>query len=93
MSRFYVGQRVALARPEDPKNKGLTGTIARFAEFPVGTMMRDGLAHMHCNCVVNYDGRGMHGEHTRRLEPLTDSYDVTSWDACVWKPEHLRVGA
>lgn len=27
-----------------------------------------------------------------QLEPATDSYDVTTWDSCVWRPEHLRVG-
>lgn len=27
------------------------------------------------------------------LEPATDSYDLASWDTCIWKPEHLRVKA
>ncbi|GAA0696266.1 hypothetical protein GCM10009429_23530 [Dyella marensis] len=92
MSRFYVGQRVVLARPRNPNNKGLTGTIVRFSEFPKGTMMRDGACSINCDCVVDYDARGMCADHTERLDPLTDSYDVVSWKDCAWKPEHLRVG-
>lgn len=93
MSRFYVGMRVALARCDNPRNKGITGTIVSFKENPAGTMLRDGICGFHCNCVVLWDSRGKRAEHTSRLEPLTDSYDVTSWDTCMWKPEHLRVGA
>jgi len=28
-----------------------------------------------------------------QLEPATDCYDKTEWSECIWRPEHLRVGA
>lgn len=92
MAKFFVGQRVKLVRATNPQNNGMTGTIVRFEDTPLGTLAANGLTTIHCNCVVNYDADRMHFEHTDRLEPATDSYDVTTWDSCVWQPEHLRVG-
>lgn len=89
MAKFYVGQRVRLVRPGNPVNMGHTGVIRRFfpEKFSVTYVV---------DCEIAWDRpmdeRFSNYTHTSRLEPATDSYDVTTWDSCIWKPEHLRVG-
>lgn len=94
MSKFRVGQRVRKVCGK--RGIGATGTVLAFVEasaaYPDFTMLvrcdeswpcanesiRPASAPAHCD--------------PAHWEPATDSYDVVSWDACVWKPEHLRVG-
>jgi hypothetical protein len=98
MSRFYVGQRVRLARPTHERNRGNTGTIQKFGEWPCGTRTRlGGLTTADTDCLVLWDYKASTGisnlQHTDQLEPLTDpGREVVSWsdERCVWQPEHLR---
>lgn len=87
MSKFRVGQMVRIRYSKHrPDYIGMETTITGAPE--------------HC---ARYDGDFWIGypvaidpnffPRELYLEPATDSYDVVSWDACVWKPEHLRVGA
>jgi len=92
MSRFFVGQRVRLARPFFPAHEGITGTIVEF--FP---HVDDALGNqLNCRCEWDQTERLLPAcrggkVHTDRLEPLTDpGREVVSWADCVWKPQHLR---
>lgn len=99
MSKFYVGQRVRLARPKHAKNKDRTGAIREFfSERKIGS-------GDFANCCVDWDD-GMRGgidrdelgviryTHTDQLEPLQPERNQTiAWSECVWKPEHMRAEA
>jgi hypothetical protein len=99
MSKFYVGQRVRLARPVRPENKNKTGTIR---EFITPKLNIDGYMS---NCNVDWDDglrdgfdRGPRGRllvtSTDQLEPLKPERNQTiAWSECVWKPEHMRAEA
>ena len=50
MSRFFVGQRVRLARPENPANLGATGRITQLGHWPVGSVGLSGR-----KCLANFD--------------------------------------
>lgn len=92
MSRFFVGQRVKLARPWFAVHEGMTGTIV--AMFPL-RHDREGRPQ---DCLCNWDQKERllpecrEGcSHTGQLEPLTDpGREVIAWADCVWKPQHLR---
>jgi hypothetical protein len=99
MSRFYVGQRVRIKWSSDhPELNGTLGTI-RCAAFVVphasrGTYIgHEVVTDLWGSSTPPDDPRATFAPAVDQLEPLTDSYDVTSWDTCVWRPEHLRVGA
>lgn len=96
MSKFRVGQRVRLARyPQGRENKfhlklGEEGTVAGTPSCPnKGFTLARG---SDLSVVMDSVGRpGMAPSYC--FEPATDSYDVTTWDTCVWNPGHLRVDA
>lgn len=86
MARFYVGQRVRLARPFFAKNAGLTGIVVELwsRELPDA-------AGGFLNCSVDWDdGRKSIREldwpcsgratHTDRLEPLTPPHEACDAD-------------
>lgn len=96
MARFHKGQRVKLVRPFYPENMGLEGTFLRYEFNRKGSLTVDGFSKEDTDCIVLYDvDKNPNGSITNssRLEPITDSYDLASWDTCIWKPEHLRVKA
>jgi len=76
MSRFFVGQRVLLARGLDlvsvAKLYGLQGRIQRFEFIPAGTLCRDlTLAAIDCDCCVEWDGDAYASiQHSGQLEPI-----------------------
>ena len=83
MARFYVGQRVRLARPYNPRNAGLTGRIAEM--YPEEVPAFDGIV----NCAVDwddgrrdtrYDEDGGYGTHTDQLEPILDTHQPCEQD-------------
>ena len=94
MSRFYVGQRVRVVRYPD---RGNTRGIAKIGDECVvaGTpnepnegfnpnLDRD-LSVKHPCC----DGPMMAPSYC--FEPITPSgHKITSWDECLWMPEHIR---
>lgn len=88
MSKFRVGQRVRIVRCKNtPWANGLQATIVAKASVLIATHWR-----------VAIDGHpgpfyGGWETYEQNLEPATDCYDKTEWSECVWKPEHLRVGA
>lgn len=91
MSRFYVGQRVRAVGMWDgpgPSPTGMEGVITdkgqRLLSLSTGRLY-DWLVRLS-------DGTDILAD-SHELEPITDSYDKTTWDQCVWMPEHLRVGA
>lgn len=103
MSKFYVGQRVRLARPFCQKNHGLTGVIRELSDEPFvskhGTVWSRAV-----NCFCDWDNclrdgpyeLGFNGTacHTDQLEPLQPERNQTiAWSECVWKPEHMRAEA
>lgn len=90
MSRFYVGQRVRIVGAH--VSKFLIGQEARVLALNTGGWSEQTGDYIGIKTdAINIKDRyfvALPGQ----LEPITDSYDVTSWDTCVWKPEHLRVG-
>lgn len=86
MARFYVGQRVRVVHCLDRELMQVIG--------------KEGVVN-EINCVNEHGKKGLIGitieeEHDwcffpYQLEPLTNpGREVVSWDACAWKPEHLR---
>lgn len=89
MSRFYVGQRVRIIGCHDgSKAAGLLGREAVVIGLDCVNSIGD---PGYIGVSVNGDERWVFLSH--QIEPITDSYDVTSWDTCVWRPEHLRIVA
>lgn len=75
MAKFFVGQRVRMARPVNPVNEGITGRIREIWTRPA--MSRDG----YVNCSVNWDNGGRDtseraqcgtATNTDQLEPILD---------------------
>lgn len=106
MSRFYVGQRVrikwSIAWPELSRHIGTieeAWVIPDDAPYGAGEKVwlvapdMWGSSRAPEPKIINSYRATHFSPAEDQLEPITDSYDVTSWDTCVWKPEHLRVGA
>lgn len=91
MARFYVGQKVRIVCPSSNIHMEETTVTSVNARGIENDVWFDGIevdipcgkSKYHSLCVFE----------PHELEPLTDSYDVASWDTCIWKPEHLRVKA
>ena len=83
MSRFYVGQRVRIKY-----NKFPVGAVCVGKEATVTSVMPD-LYGIDVDKTPCPNPLGWLADPDQ-LEPLTDSYDKTTWDQCVWMPEHLR---
>lgn len=91
MTTFRVGQRVRIKH-------GIPNRKLRHLEGREGVLLgRDDINAGHWD--INVDGD--HGILPNgipyailecRLEPLTDSYDLVSWESMrdLWMPEHLR---
>lgn len=94
MSRFYVGQRVKVVRyPDDGNSRGIVKvgdecTISGTANEPNEGFNpnrdRD-LSVKH----PSFDGPMMAPSYC--FEPIIPTgHQVTSWDHCLWMPEHMR---
>lgn len=101
MSRFRIGMRVRIKYSYRwPELAGTEGTVVS-GEYWVqrDTPAASGeLAWMAYDVAPDSwgshfspDGDSSFAPRSEALEPATDSYDVTTWDSCVWQPEHLRV--
>lgn len=100
MSRFYVGQRVRVARSTRPYGPvkgrsivldGMLGTEATV----VGTVSSPNAGFRERGAFdtsIRLENGVIGMCPSACLEPITDSYDKSTWDQCVWKPEHLRFG-
>lgn len=92
MSRFYVGQRVRIVRCIRIENASFVGReavvteVRRFAHW-------EGDGYGLDICPITQSGIFHNCWSEEQLEPATDCYDKTTWDTCVWQPEHLRVPA
>jgi hypothetical protein len=86
--KFYVGQRVRMARPYHSANLNNTGFILQLFNDV------DTVEGWVANCLCEWD-RPVVGDicHTDQLEPITDGREVVSWKDCAWMPEHLRTPA
>ena len=91
MSRFYVGQRVRIVSCDDPEDLEAMSMIGREAVVDSLDVMNE--EDVTGNVGVTIDGDDEWCFWPHELEPITDSYDKSTWDQCIWKPEHLRVGA
>ena len=92
MSKFRVGQRVRVKYAETPLGKTFIGKVGVVDAVEIRPWWKH-TYHGLDIAPICYRGDGLFGWTEDQLESATDSYDVVSWDACVWKPEHLRVGA
>ena len=91
MTTFRVGQRVRI-------KCGIPNPWLRYLEGREGVLLeRDPLSLGQWDIDVNGDhGITPYGIpyaiHERHFEPLTDSYDLVTWESMreLWMPEHLR---
>lgn len=79
MAKWFVGQRVVVVRPRDPRNKGLEGIIEAFGQWNYADELPDGsfsgmdrTADVFCAWEKNfYGGHGLAGPATLdQLEPI-----------------------
>jgi hypothetical protein len=71
MAKFFVGQRVLLARPLHPENRGLTGRIIALKSFVAGDWVGGWVATDAGDVVVSWDVFDTPGSsETWRLEPI-----------------------
>lgn len=97
MSKWFVGQRVRLARPVKPEALGWEGFIAEIfdKEYPPGTPCIEGVSSTACDCSVLWDTMtdGIPSiQHTNQLEPiLPDGQKPAEWEDTLWNPNHLYV--
>ena len=95
MSKFRVGQRVRIVG-FDPR------TPNRDCADHGWIIGHEGVVN-ELDCESQNGAKGLIGVtaagdddwcfYPTELEPATYYYEKTGWDACVWKPEHLLVGA
>lgn len=69
MIKFFVGQRVRLARPDHEENRDRTGRISYIGRFANFTMIR-GLICEEGDCVVDWDNSYWSPQFTHQLEPI-----------------------
>lgn len=84
---MYIGQRVKLVRPINPKYQGIEGTIESFEEWSAGTFCRDGLIlPIDTDCVVQWDDfPNARNQAKWQLEPIQPSgWEKITWDQCEW---------
>lgn len=102
MSRFYIGQRVRIARSTLPFFKGEREVTHRI-EGMVGKEATVAGTVSHPN--AGFDPHGPWDTSIRLdngiigmvpgviLEPATDSYDKVCWEDCLWKPDSVQEAA
>lgn len=101
MARFYVGQRVRIKYSLGwPELAGKEGTIVG---KPEDGGIRGGSEWTVAPDVwgtyvapqMSSKGGKIFGPNSDQLEPITDSYDLASWESMrdLWVPEHLREDA
>ena len=98
MTVFRVGQRVRIKWSFGwPELAGETGTIVqRTRDAGIRGISEWNVApdiwgtHIAPRAAPN--GAEWFGPNSDQLEPLTDSYDLVSWESMrdLWMPEHLR---
>jgi hypothetical protein len=92
MTTFYVGQRVRIKRAETIEGSFYVGKEAVVTEFYPHF---DGDLYGLDICPMDSDMDSVWGWTPDQLEPLTDSYELVSWESMrdLWVPEQLRVAA
>lgn len=92
MTAFYVGQRVRVVGCCHPQRWGYClGREAVVEDLECPTSSGPAIAvHILGVGSIRDDGRRFAFLQSH-LEPIIDhGHEVTTWDECVWKPEHLR---
>lgn len=95
MSKFFVGQRVRKVRG---LCTGLTGVVAEIDPGdPRGLGVRadgPGVGLNADDCERPFAaGEIIFGRPDEHEPILPEGTQPSTWDACIWKPEHLRVAA
>lgn len=104
MKKLFVGQRVRIIYSLGwPELAGEVGTIIEASAYPynhprlagkscwiVAPDCWDGPTAPRYSVVGEYKA-GRLGAADDQLEPASDANEMTSWDQCVWQPEHLEV--
>lgn len=71
MAKWFIGQRVKLARPSVPEHFGCTGFIHSFEFQEKGTECADGLLDTDTDCTVMWDGQTVECcQLLSQLEPI-----------------------
>lgn len=87
MTIFRVGQRVRIKYTACgiSKHVGMEATVT-------DPVLDDGRVEIEIDDSRSPHPSGLWAAHPEQLEPLTDSYDLVSWESMrdLWVPEHLR---
>lgn len=89
MSRFYVGQRVRLVGHWRGTGESVHGSEARIHAGPDCYLGRT-TGEIY-SWLVLVDGHRIVCTNDRDMEPITDCYDKTTWDECIWRPSDINV--
>lgn len=96
MATFKVGQRVKLARSDNPnsKNIGMEGRIASLEHIPKEMIdWGDRPEPYDCDCTVLWDilDDYEYPQRTDTLEPIIpEGMQPAEWEECLWMPEHIK---
>lgn len=97
MARFFVGQKIK--KVSGSTNIGLTATVVNpYEESTPVTDKRNTLVVYPDSTPdlkggVIYDNKKPIYTCPDDWSPITDCYDLSTWDQCVWRPEHMRTEA
>lgn len=80
MAKFFLGQRVRLARPDQEENRGVTGRISALGYFADFTFLRGQFCE-EGDCVVDWDKGGWSPQFTHQLEPILPSGHTASTES------------
>lgn len=74
MAKFFVGQRVRLARPEQPRYQNSTGTIFFIGHIKEGQFFNGDFC-AESDCAVNWDDCDWSPEFLHKLEPILGRHE------------------
>lgn len=102
MATFKPGQRIRAKPVPGLSNDILAGREGIFLKYKfigkgatvvgVGSGGRVGISNHDCDCVVRYKDYPVDvADHTDFIEPIQyDGNQAITWDACCWRPPHMR---
>lgn len=95
MTTFRVGQRVRIKWAASELGRPYVGKAGVIITARKAWYAHKGQLSIGYGLDVSpefYDGKRWRSWTADQLEPLTDSYDLVSWESMreLWMPEHLR---
>lgn len=88
MGRFYVGQRVRIINCQRYMSyKGKEAVVIEYINVKKGTICSNGFPLlMDVSYIIECEDNRTFSVADWHLEPITDSYDIVTWEECLWQP-------